>query len=73
MAYPAPKRGEEPDGLDDLREALSELTGSPTGAIPDGKRLGTAMRRIRRKTIDGARLDVDGSTHGIMRWRVDIL
>lgn len=73
LAYPAPKRGEEPDGLDDFREAVAELTNAPSGAVPDSKRLGVAMRRIRRKTIDGARIDIDGQTGGMARWRVEVL
>jgi putative DNA primase/helicase len=68
--YPPPKREEPNDGHDALREAIGELTRVPTGATPDARRVGEAIRKLRNKTIDGRRFVAEGATGGVTRWMV---
>ena len=68
--YPAPKQGEPPDGHDDLREAIAELTRSPSGFAPDSRRLSAALGRVKRKPFDGHRMESSGISGGVARWGV---
>jgi putative DNA primase/helicase len=68
--YPPPKKDEPPDGHDDVREAIAELTRAPSGFAPDTRKLGDAVRKLKRKPYDGLRFESDGSTGGVARWKV---
>lgn len=59
-------RGETaPDGLDDVRAALRELTRTNDRAVPTGHAVGMKLTRLRDKIRDGRRLvhSVDKTTH----------
>lgn len=47
----------EPDGHDELREALESLAPTRPGQMPDAQRLGKALQRLRRRVVGGRMLD----------------
>lgn len=60
-----------PDGLDELRNAIRELTQTPDGRAPSSTTLGFALRGLRGKWREGRKLDGKPDTHsGIVMWRV---
>lgn len=68
--FPPPRRDEPPDGHDDLREAIAELTRCPSGATPDSRRVGAVLQDIKRKPFDGMMLQPVGTSGGVARWGV---
>ncbi|HMI84897.1 MAG TPA: hypothetical protein VK550_12440 [Polyangiaceae bacterium] len=61
-----------PDGLDELRNAIRELTQTPDGRAPSSTTLGFALRALRGKWREGRKLDGKRDTHsGIVMWRVE--
>lgn len=61
-----------PDGLDELRNALRELTQTPDGRAPSSTTLGFAFRGLRGKWRDGCRLVASRDSHtGIQVWNVE--
>lgn len=70
----AKKDGAPPDGLDDLREALAELSRAGSGRPLDATGVGYAFRRHRRRPLDGRRLVVataDSASRKAKRWTVE--
>ncbi len=59
-----------PDGLDELRNALRELTQTPDGRAPSSTTLGFALRSLRGKWRDGRKIDGVRDRTGIMMWQV---
>jgi len=60
-----------PDGLDEFRNALRELTQTPDGRAPSTGTLGFAFRALRGKWREGCKLDGERDKHsGIVVWRV---
>jgi hypothetical protein len=66
------EKGEKPpDSLDEFRNALRELTGTPDGRIPSIGPLGAQFRGLRGKWRDGCKIDGVKDKHtGIMAWQV---
>lgn len=70
--YPSLAKGERipPDGFDDLRESIEQLTNAQHGRPPSPSRLGYVLRRSRKRNVGGKHLD-SGMTHGgVQRWFV---
>lgn len=60
-----------PDGRDDFRNAIRELTQTPDGRMPSTNALGFTLRALRGKWREGFKLDGERDSHsGIMVWRV---
>jgi hypothetical protein len=60
-----------PDGLDELRNAIRELTQTPDGRMPSSTSLGFALRALRGKWREGRKLVGDRERTGIVMWRVE--
>jgi hypothetical protein len=60
-----------PDGFEELREAIEQLTPTKPGYQPDAVKLGKAFRKIKGSVRDGLKLDECGKTRtGVARWAV---
>jgi hypothetical protein len=59
-----------PDGLDDLRGALRELTNTPEGRQPNSATLGFSLRSLRGKWRGGKKLVGERERTGIVVWQV---
>lgn len=72
ILYPTRHHGEDvpPDGYDDIREAIEELTPARPGLAPSSKHLGEALRRLRARPVAGHKLVGDRGRGDIVRWRV---
>ena len=72
LLYPArhPHEDHPPDGFDDLREAIEELTPTRPGFPPSARHLGEALRRLKARAVNGRRLTPEPVPHGVVRWRV---
>jgi hypothetical protein len=68
--YPAPSKDDPPDGFDDLREAIAELTNAKGHFAPDTRKLGYALRKIKGRPFDGKRLVTVGVSEGSARWGI---
>lgn len=68
-----PRADEPPDGFDDLRDALEQLTRCPAGRAPGSRHVGEMLRRHRGRWLGGRRLIGDtGAGHGkVAHWRVE--
>lgn len=71
LIYPAPKHDEEPDGYNDLREAIENLTNAKPGFAPSSKRLGANLRKLKNRAMSGRKLNPVMAREGVVRWRVD--
>jgi hypothetical protein len=60
-----------PDGLDELRIAMRELTQTPDGRAPTSTTLGFALRSLRGKWREGRKLVGDRERTGLVMWRVE--
>lgn len=60
-----------PDGLDELRIAMRELTQTPDGRVPSSTTLGFALRALRGKWREGRKLVGDRERTGLVMWRVE--
>jgi putative DNA primase/helicase len=72
VLYPPRHSGDEtpPDGLDDVRSAVEELTASKPGFHPTAKQLADALRRMKAKPVGGRKMAPGEMIHGSVRWRV---
>ncbi len=61
-----------PDGLDELRGAIRELTETPDGRMPNSTALGQSLRGFRGKWREGRKLIGDKDRTGVMIWRVEL-
>jgi putative DNA primase/helicase len=61
-----------PDGLDDLRNALREITQTPDGRMPSSTTVGHALRALRGKWREGRKV-VSAAPHrtGVATWQVE--
>lgn len=59
-----------PDSLDEFRNGLRELTGTPDGRVPSIGPLGAVFRGLRGKWKDGRKIDGAKDRTGVMMWRV---
>jgi hypothetical protein len=60
-----------PDGLDELRNAIRELTQTPDGRTPSTSTLGVALRALRGKWREGRKIIGERDRTGIVMWRVE--
>lgn len=61
----------DPDGLDDLREAVETLCPCSPGKPPTSSRLGQVLKAQRRRVIGGKMFETVGGAPGkVKRWRV---
>jgi hypothetical protein len=73
MLYPQrhPSDDSPPDGYDDVREAIEELTSARPGLAPSVRQLGEALRRLKSRPVNGQKLCPGEHVHaGVVRWRV---
>lgn len=63
--------GFERHRFETLRSAISQLTYLPLGKLPSAAKLGSHLRAVRRRIIDGRQLVEVGKRHGAAIWRVD--
>lgn len=69
--YPADRRDlDESEDYVAARSAVETLTRCKGGKTPDTTTLGYALRKLRRRTIAGRRLDLDAVSDGARRWVV---
>jgi hypothetical protein len=61
---------EVPDGLDDFREAVRELTDTPEHLIPSGVKLGKKLLSLRGKRRGDWRIRRKVGAGGHVRWRI---
>lgn len=60
-----------PDGLDELRDALRELTNTSAGRVPSAHAVGSsALRALRDRWRDGMKLVGERDRRGVVKWRV---
>lgn len=73
LLYPPASRHEErePDGHDDLREALELLARARPGVAPSSRQVGEALRRLKSRVIGGRKLVAVSATGKTARWRVE--
>lgn len=57
-----------PDGYDDMREALEELVPTKSGQIPCHRLLGYKLRSLRKRVINGRKFVVLDEEARTMRW-----
>jgi hypothetical protein len=60
-----------PDGRDDFRNAIRELTHTPDGRVPSTNTFGAALRGLRGKWREGRKLVGEPDRTGIVVWRVE--
>ncbi|MCL2776815.1 MAG: hypothetical protein FWD73_02340 [Polyangiaceae bacterium] len=60
----------DPDGFDDMREAIETLVPTKPGMPPNHGKLGAQLRSIRRQIIGGRLIDGAPDRNGVMRWSV---
>jgi len=72
ILYPERSRHEEhePDGYDDLREAIEALARSRPGLPPGSRQVAEAVRRLKARPIAGRKLLSEKTREGVQRWRV---
>jgi hypothetical protein len=56
--------------FDMLRSAISQLTYLPIGKLPSAAKLGSTLRGVRGRIVNGLRLDEAGKRHNAAVWRV---
>lgn len=61
-----------PDGLDDLRGAIRELTNTADGRQPNSTALGVALRGLRGKWKDGRKLNGERDRTGVVFWHIEL-
>lgn len=70
VLYPTSRREErEPDGHDDLREAIESLTYARPGIPPGARQLGDALRLLKGKIVGGMKLVSLSAMGHTARWR----
>jgi hypothetical protein len=69
---PERQRGQPcpPDGFDDLREALENMTNTPPGKVPGAKQVGNQLRRFLKRVVGGKMLASQLDRKGIVLWSV---
>jgi hypothetical protein len=67
--YPREPSG-APDGFQDMREAIEELTRAQPGRPPSAHRLGNVLRKKRRRVVAGRMLDCEVDRTGVAKWTV---
>ncbi len=59
-----------PDGYDDMREAIETLVPTKPGMPPSHVKLGAKLRAMKRRVIGGRMVDGEPDRKGAIRWRV---
>jgi hypothetical protein len=69
---PERQRGQPcpPDGFDDRREALENMTNTPPGKVPGAKQVGNQLRRFLKRVVGGKMLASQLDRKGIVLWSV---
>jgi len=68
--YPGRRDEGPPDGFDDLRELIEDMTDARPGFPPSGKKLGERLRKWRNRVVNGRYLSGSGLSGGALRWTV---
>ncbi len=59
-----------PDGFEGLRDAIDALVDNQAGRAPSPTKVGSALRRFRRRIVGNRMLDCAIDRKGVARWRV---